>query len=143
MLRGAAELAQLAAYLPLTGGTLTGPLYSTSLIRLNGNGAIGFASGLDPTAGQSVGLGIPAGGIISIDTSVAGNGLGSLRAANITLSGALTVPGAAAAALTSTATFTSGAGAQTGTLTNAPAAGNPTSWIKIVDNGVTRFIPAW
>lgn len=36
-----------------------------------------------------------------------------------------------------------GAGAAAGTLTNAPVAGNPTKWIPIDDNGVTRFIPAW
>ena len=39
--------------------------------------------------------------------------------------------------------FTDGAGADTGTLTNAPAAGNPTKWIPIDDNGTTRYIPAW
>lgn len=36
-----------------------------------------------------------------------------------------------------------GAAAQTGTLANAPAAGNPTKWIPIDDNGTTRYIPAW
>jgi len=41
------------------------------------------------------------------------------------------------------AAFTDGAGASTGTLTNAPAAGNPTKWIPINDNGTTRYIPAW
>ena len=62
---------------------------------------------------------------------------------SLTLGGVLTVPGVTTAALTSTGTFTSGAAAQVGTLTNAPAAGNPTTWIKIIDNGVTRYIPAW
>ena len=61
----------------------------------------------------------------------------------VTLSSTLTVPGVTTAALTSTGTFTSGAAAQVGTLTNAPAAGNPTTWIKIIDGGVTRYIPAW
>jgi hypothetical protein len=41
------------------------------------------------------------------------------------------------------ASFTDGAGAQAGTLTNAPAVGNPTKWIPIDDNGTTRYIPAW
>jgi len=36
-----------------------------------------------------------------------------------------------------------GAGAAAGTLTNAPTAGNPTKWLKIDDNGVTRYIPTW
>ena len=66
-----------------------------------------------------------------------------ITAGAATFSGAVTVPGVTTAALTSTGTFTSGAGAQVGTLTNAPVAGNPTTWIKIVDNGVTRYIPAW
>ena len=41
------------------------------------------------------------------------------------------------------ASFTDGAGASAGTLTNAPAVGNPTKWIPIDDNGTTRYIPAW
>jgi hypothetical protein len=36
-----------------------------------------------------------------------------------------------------------GAAAAAGTLNNAPAAGNPTKWIPVDDNGTTRFIPAW
>lgn len=40
-------------------------------------------------------------------------------------------------------TWTNGAAAAAGTLSNAPAAGNPTKWIPIDDNGTTRFIPAW
>ena len=42
-----------------------------------------------------------------------------------------------------TGTWTNGSGASTGTLTNAPAAGNPTKWISVDDNGTTRKIPAW
>lgn len=45
--------------------------------------------------------------------------------------------------LTSSATLTDGAGANTGTLTNAPTAGNPTKWVPIDDNGTIRYIPAW
>ena len=39
--------------------------------------------------------------------------------------------------------LTNGAAAALGTLTNAPAAGNPTKWIPINDNGTTRYFPAW
>ena len=56
--------------------------------------------------------------------------------------GALTTPGGATFHTTSTA-LTNGAGAAAGTITNAPAAGNPTKWIGINDNGTTRYIPAW
>lgn len=39
--------------------------------------------------------------------------------------------------------FTDGAAAATGTLTNAPSAGNPTKWVPVDDNGTTRYIPTW
>jgi hypothetical protein len=39
--------------------------------------------------------------------------------------------------------YTNNAAAAAGTLTNAPAAGNPTKWIPINDNGTIRNIPAW
>jgi hypothetical protein len=39
--------------------------------------------------------------------------------------------------------LTNGAGSSTATLTNAPAAGNPTKWISINDGGTVRKIPAW
>lgn len=42
-----------------------------------------------------------------------------------------------------TVSWTNNAAAAVGTLTNAPAAGNPTKWIAIDDNGTTRYIPAW
>ena len=58
------------------------------------------------------------------------------------VSGALTVDGGAVALITATA-LTNGAAAAAGTLANAPAAGNPTKWIGINDNGTVRYIPAW
>lgn len=45
--------------------------------------------------------------------------------------------------LETTAALTNGAAAATGTLLNAPAAGNPTKWVAINDNGTTRYIPTW
>lgn len=39
--------------------------------------------------------------------------------------------------------YTNNAAAAAGTLTNAPAAGNPTKWIPINDNGTIRNVPAW
>lgn len=59
----------------------------------------------------------------------------------VRIGGALTVNSATMIA-TKTA-FTNGAAAQVGTLTNAPAAGDPTKWIPVDDNGTTRYIPAW
>lgn len=59
-----------------------------------------------------------------------------------TFTGAITSSGGATFHTTSTA-LTNGAGVGLGTMTNAPAAGNPTKWIGINDNGTTRYIPAW
>ena len=42
-----------------------------------------------------------------------------------------------------TVAYTNNAAANAGTLTNAPAIGNPTKWIPINDNGTIRNIPAW
>lgn len=39
--------------------------------------------------------------------------------------------------------YANNAAANVGTLNNAPAAGNPTKWIPINDNGTIRNIPAW
>lgn len=52
------------------------------------------------------------------------------------------VPGGAQFIQTTNA-LTNGAGAATGTLTNAPAAGNPTKWIGVNDNGTIRYVPSW
>jgi hypothetical protein len=55
--------------------------------------------------------------------------------------GQITKPGGTLI-VTNTA-LTDGAAAAVGTLTNAPASGNPTKWIPVNDNGTTRYIPAW
>lgn len=39
--------------------------------------------------------------------------------------------------------LTNGAAAALGTLANAPAAGNPTKWVPVDDNGTTRYAPLW
>lgn len=58
-------------------------------------------------------------------------------------SGTITKPGGTSPLLSTNTAITSGAGAAAGTLTNAPAAGDPTKWIPVSDNGTTRYIPAW
>jgi len=60
---------------------------------------------------------------------------------NIT-GGTVKVTGGATLISTNTA-LTNGAAAALGTLTNAPAAGNPTKWVAINDNGTIRYIPTW
>ncbi len=66
----------------------------------------------------------------------------TLSSAGATFAAGITTIGGAVFHTTSSA-LTDGAGAGAGTLTNAPAAGNPTKWIGINDNGTTRYIPAW
>jgi hypothetical protein len=51
--------------------------------------------------------------------------------------------GTAAALVATNVALSNGAGASLGTLANAPAAGDPTKWIPINDNGTTRHVPAW
>lgn len=62
-------------------------------------------------------------------------------ATNITGTGGLCIN--SATLITTRTSFTNGAAAALGTLTNAPVAGNPTKWLPINDNGTTRYIPAW
>lgn len=75
-------------------------------------------------------------GVVGVGTGAAGSFAGGLKLTSLTLA-------QAAPLLTTSVALTDGAAAQTGTLTNAPAAGNPTKWIAINDNGTTRQIPAW
>ena len=60
----------------------------------------------------------------------------------VVMASTLTTLGGATFHATSSA-LTDGAGVGAGTITNAPAAGNPTKWVGINDNGTTRYIPAW
>lgn len=70
-----------------------------------------------------------------------GNGTGSNTTGTLTL--AQVVTNTAASVIQSGVALTDGAGAGAGTITNAPAAGNPTKWIGINDNGTIRYVPAW
>lgn len=76
-----------------------------------------------------------------LDAYVGGANALKLTATTATV-GALTTTGGATFHTTSSA-LTNGAAAAVGTLTNAPAAGNPSKWIGINDNGTTRYLPAW
>ncbi len=87
-----------------------------------------------PAAGGNLVLGAYTGSIVfqtgsrAVQTTIDNAGL--LTLANTTL-------------LATSVALTNGAAAQAGTLLNSPAAGNPTKWIPINDNGTTRYIPAW
>ncbi len=81
--------------------------------------------------GTTIGLTTPAAAAFTT-TSVAG----------LTSSQLITTLGGAALIRTSTA-LTDGAGVAAGTLLTSPAAGNPTKWIPVSDNGTVRHIPSW
>lgn len=107
-------------------GTATEGGVTTPYLSVNtSTGAVTVPAG---TLGVSGGLTVSTGG-----AAITGNS---------TVTGTLSVVGGATLLTTSTA-LTNGSGASVGTLTNAPAVGNPTKWIGINDNGTTRYVPAW
>lgn len=63
------------------------------------------------------------------------------NAGDLGISGDMTVGGTVL--LKSSQALANGAAAATGTLTNAPTAGNPTKWLSVNDNGTIRYVPAW
>lgn len=68
--------------------------------------------------------------------------IGAATGALLALTGDITTGNVAALHKTSV-NLNNGAGAGAGTLLNAPAAGNPTKWVPIDDNGTLRYVPSW
>lgn len=156
----------------LNGATVTNLTQFNAIALVNGNGATSgsvtnrqvWLQGI--TAGAAGGtvnnrgiqVVVPAGGAssgtaVNRGIFITGNG-GTASGGTVTnhaiysdstamslLTGGLTV--GTTTLLTSSVALTNGAAAATGTLLNAPAAGNPTKWIPINDNGTTRYVPAW
>lgn len=115
----------------------------------NGSGADVSAGNITVQAGLGTGAGTP--GVIIFTT---GSALGSgsvlqTAATRMTIAPALITLGAGVSLLVQTdngytaSNQTSGAAANVGTLTNAPAVGNPTFWLRVVINGTNFAIPAW
>ena len=152
---GSTSIARISS----TGLAVTGALSATGKFTAGsgtfsaGDGSIyiGTASGLTliGKAGSTYDVSIAAANGQNLLTNptgtsnvVIGNGSGTISAANsLAVTGTLTT--SSTTLHTSSVSLTNGAAAAAGTLTNAPVAGNPTKWIGIVDNGVTRYIPAW
>jgi hypothetical protein len=129
----------------------------TGLVQLNtaiidGSAATTFTGG---AGNMTITAGTGASRTLALQTTTSGSAattaltLGADQSAtfanNITMGGTaiLTKPGGTIPLITTNTAITDGAGAKAGTLLNAPAAGNPTKWIRINDNGTTRYIPAW
>lgn len=112
-----------------------------------GSGKIRLAAAGELVLGSSLNIlmqGLPSTDPALLDALWENGGFLALSGAgtSLTLSGGITV-GTAAEMISSDVAFTNGAGVGLGTLTNAPAAGNPTKWIGIDDNGTLRYVPAW
>ena len=145
-----------------TGLGVTGTLTATGLMRAGGAGAptgsVGVATlnGIQTTNTGNGGFALipKVGGGVDSYTHTGAVGSETYTLVTTTTSTGLAVTGTLSATSTITtlggATFhttssalTNGAGVGAGTLLTAPAAGNPTKWIGINDNGTTRYIPAW
>lgn len=94
------------------------------LLFLTANAAGTVTEGMRLDSNQNLGVGLTPGGSYKVEIN------GALSVSSTTL-------------IRTATSLTNGAAAATGTLTNAPAAGNPTKWVPINDAGVTRYIPAW
>ena len=108
-------------------------------------GSVAVASGgyIGWTGGKSYLMSGASGDMTLYNASGALSTTFTVGASNLlTLNGGLQTTGATFALQTAT-TLTDNAAAQVATMTNGPTAGNPTKWIAINDNGVTRYIPAW
>lgn len=107
-------------------------------------GGTGFGRTLSLMSDNSRRWQIPSSGnfIAAVDNSCTIGLAGASRPAGIYL-GSTGITHGATTLLTTSVALTNGAGASAGTLANAPVAGNPTKWVPINDNGVTRYIPCW
>lgn len=125
---------------------------SVTWTAANHGTALNFLTTPGGSTSTAVAVTFQASGGLSVGAAAiaADPGIGSLNVSNGLSVGTTQTPVAgqiyinnAAFMIRTKTSFTSGAAAQLGTLTNAPVAGNPTKWIAIDDNGTTRQIPAW
>jgi len=106
-------------------------------ITLISSGTMGFAVGTNGSGtGPDTAISRTGVAAMALGNGTAGDFSGGLKLTDLTINRAATF-------LTTSVALTNGAGASAGTITNAPAVGNPTKWIGINDNGTTRYIPAW
>lgn len=92
-------------------------------------------AGNDMSGTFDTGLARNAAGIVEVNSGTAGT-LRDLKTRDVFTNDATFL-------IRTNTALTNNAAAQTATLLNSPTAGNPSKWIGIDDNGVTRFIPAW
>lgn len=128
-----------------TGLAVTGALSSTSDITIGAAGNLllagNFAKYIRANTGSSADLRLGGWNGVNIEVGSGFTNVASFSSTGLAVTGTLTT--SSTTLHTSSVSLTNGAAAALGTLTNAPVAGNPTKWIPIVDNGVTRYIPCW
>jgi len=127
-------------------------------LAINGSAASGLSYGLLISAGttsadqalyirnQSGSLNyllVYGDGGVAVGNGAADNGIGTLTTTSNIICGSYFQTNQGTYLMASGVSFVNGAGSSAGTLTNAPAAGSPTKWIAIDDNGTVRHIPAW
>ncbi len=95
----------------------------------------GWSSSSVSAAGSDTKLSRNAAGVVEVNNGTAGT-FRDLKVRDIIINGATNL-------LKTSAALTDNAGVSGGTLLNAPAAGNPTKWCRVDDNGTARFIPMW
>lgn len=136
---------------PATPFLITDPSAPIQIVGSNAQVNVGTGAGLNDivcilTNGAAGNFDIQtAGSVVRFRTQENGNVLiGSIidNGNLFQVNGAISINNPAAMLVASSA-MTNNAGASVGTLTNAPAAGNPTKWIGFNDAGTLRFIPAW
>lgn len=114
---------------------VSGMQISGSRVEISKDNALAWTLGIGSFGSVDTGIGRNAAGRVEINNGVNFN-YRDLKLRDIYINGATYLA-------RTTAALTNAAGAANGTLTNAPAAGNPTKWIQIDDNGTTLRIPAW
>jgi hypothetical protein len=93
---------------------------------------------LPPTDGTKANVASVSGAFTAGNLSKAADILGTQQDSGVAAS--VVLPNNAPPVLTGQ---TSTPGAAAGTLTNAPAVGNPQTWLQVTINGVVHWIPAW
>lgn len=115
---------QATGILSQVDGAVSAGVVPGRLLFQTANSAGTLTEGMRLDSNQNLGVGLTPGGSYKVEIN------GALSISSTTL-------------IRSATSLTNGAAAASGTLTNAPAAGNPTKWVPINDAGITRYIPAW
>lgn len=123
--------------------TIVGAFSGRNFTTGGNNTIIGYLAGNNYATSESnnVIIGSAAGTVGKSNEVIIADGAGNIRIRHDATD--LFIDNSATFLLRALVTLTNNAALNTATLGNAPAAGNPTKWFAIDDNGVTRFVPAW